>query len=61
LLVHLAANMDAGSKAVVGGVVLSPVTDLTLSGESWSTRAAADPYFTGPQATDLVRALSGRP
>jgi acetyl esterase/lipase len=56
LLVHLAANMDAGSKALVGGVVLSPVTDLTLSGESWSTRAAADPYFTGPQATDLVRA-----
>jgi epsilon-lactone hydrolase len=56
LLVHLAANMDAGSKALVGGVVLSPVTDLTLSGESWSTRTVADPYFTEPQATDLVRA-----
>jgi acetyl esterase/lipase len=56
LLVHLAANMDAGSKALVGGVVLSPVTDLSLSGESWSTRAVADPYFTQLQATDLVRA-----
>jgi acetyl esterase/lipase len=48
--------MDADSKALVGGVVFSPVTDLSLSAESWSTRAVADPYFTGPQATDLVRA-----
>jgi monoterpene epsilon-lactone hydrolase len=55
LLVHLAANSDAGSKALVGGVVLSPVTDLSLSGESWSTRAVADPYFTQLQATELVR------
>jgi acetyl esterase/lipase len=30
------------------------VTDLTLSGESWSTRALADPYFTRPQAAELV-------
>jgi len=54
LLVHLAANSDGASKALVGGVALSPVTDLSLSGESWSTRAAADPYFTKPQATELV-------
>jgi acetyl esterase/lipase len=31
------------------------VTDLSLSGKSWSTRAVADPYFTKPQATGLVR------
>jgi acetyl esterase/lipase len=55
LLVHLTANGGADSKALVGGVVLSPVTDLTLSGESWSTRAVADPYFNQLQATELVR------
>jgi acetyl esterase/lipase len=55
LLAHLAASSDGTSKALVGGVALSPVTDLSLSGESWSTRAAADPYFTKVQATELVR------
>src|SRR5471032_147054 len=54
LLVHLASNNDAYSKALVGGVALSPVTDLSLSGESWSTRADADPLFTQPQAAGLV-------
>ncbi|MCU1253247.1 MAG: esterase [Edaphobacter sp.] len=55
LLVRLATNSAAGSEALVGGVALSPVTDLALSGESWSTRAVADPYFTQPQAAELVR------
>jgi len=55
LLAHLAASSDGASKALVGGVALSPVTDLSLSGESWSTRAVADPYFTKVQATELVR------
>jgi len=40
----------------VGAVALSPVTDLTLSGQSWKTRAAADPYFIESQARELVRA-----
>jgi acetyl esterase/lipase len=40
----------------VGAVVLSPVTDLTLSGQSWQSRAAADPYFTQSQAAGLVKA-----
>jgi epsilon-lactone hydrolase len=35
-------------------LVLSPLTDLTLSGRSWETRAAADPYFTLSQAVSLV-------
>ena len=55
LLVSLAANRAFASEALVGGVALSPVTDLALSGESWSTRALADPYFTRPQAAELVR------
>jgi acetyl esterase/lipase len=40
----------------VGAVVLSPVTDLTLSGQSWQSRAADDPYFTQSQADGLVKA-----
>ena len=34
--------------------VLSPVTDLALTGESWRTRADADPYFTRNQVEGLV-------
>lgn len=37
-----------GGIAPVGAVVLSPVTDLTLAGASWVSRAEADPYFTRP-------------
>jgi len=43
----------------VGAVVLSPVTDLTLSGQSWQSRAAADPYFIQSQAAGLVKAYLG--
>jgi epsilon-lactone hydrolase len=45
----------SGDVIPVGAVALSPVTDLTLSGQSWSTRAAADPYFIESQARELVR------
>ena len=31
------------------------MTDLTLSGRSWSSRAAIDPFFIQPQAAELVR------
>jgi acetyl esterase/lipase len=55
LLAQLAASRDGASQALVGGVALSPMTDLSLSGESWSTRAVADPYFTKAQAAELVR------
>jgi len=55
LVVELASRGDANSKALVGGVALSPVTDLSFSGESWSTRARVDPFFTQPQAAELVR------
>jgi acetyl esterase/lipase len=56
LLVYLSANSPSGTVAPVGAVVLSPVTDLSLTGASWETRASADPYFTHPQAVELVRA-----
>ena len=47
---------DAASSNVtpVGIAVLSPVTDLTLSGATYDTRADADPYFTRPQVAELV-------
>src|SRR6266550_3458219 len=35
-----------GDLAPVGCVAISPVTDLALTGESYETRAEADPYFT---------------
>jgi len=37
-------------------VALSPVTDLTLSGASWTSRADADPYFTIAQAREQADA-----
>jgi acetyl esterase/lipase len=49
----------AGGVIPVGAVVLSPVTDLTLSGQSWQSRAAADPYFIQSQAAGLVKAYLG--
>ncbi|MBB5055413.1 acetyl esterase/lipase [Granulicella aggregans] len=55
LLVFAATSNEPGRRALVGGVALSPVTDLTLSGGSWSTRAVADPYFIQSQADELVR------
>jgi hypothetical protein len=39
----------------VGAVALSPVTDLALTGESFETRAEADPYFIRSQVVGLVR------
>jgi epsilon-lactone hydrolase len=41
--------------APVGATVLSPVTDLALTGKSFETRAEADPYFIKSQAAGLVR------
>ena len=55
LLIYLATSSASGKEALVGGVALSPVTDLAFSGASWSTRAVADPYFTQPQIAELVR------
>jgi monoterpene epsilon-lactone hydrolase len=45
--------------ALVGIAVLSPVTDLTLSGVTYDTRADADPFFTRPQVAELARSYLG--
>jgi acetyl esterase/lipase len=48
------ANADLGDLAPVGCVAISPVTDLGLTGETYQTRAEADPYFTKSQVAGLV-------
>ena len=50
----------AGAQAPVGAVAISPVTDLALSGESFETRAEADPYFTKPQVAGLIASYLGQ-
>ena len=47
------------SVTLVGVAVLSPVTDLTLSGATYETRADADPFFTRAQVAALVRSYLG--
>ena len=44
-----------GTATLVGAAALSPVTDLTLSGNTYETRADAEPYFTRDQVAELVR------
>jgi acetyl esterase/lipase len=44
---------------LVGVAVLSPVTDLTLSGATYESRADADPLFTRPQVAELVHSYLG--
>jgi monoterpene epsilon-lactone hydrolase len=55
----VAAKEVAAKATVVGAVALSPVTDLTLSGATYETRADADLYFTKPQVAELVHAYLG--
>jgi acetyl esterase/lipase len=55
-VINEAAGMTA---ALVGVVVLSPVTDLTLSGGSYETHAEADPLFTRAQVAVLVQRYLG--
>ena len=56
LALGLVATASAHAGRLVGAAVLSPVTDLTLSGESWISRADADPFFIRDQAEALVNA-----
>ncbi|MGI4828677.1 MAG: alpha/beta hydrolase fold domain-containing protein, partial [Janthinobacterium lividum] len=56
LLAYLAASDLPSGRALVGGVAISPVTDLSLSGETWLSRAEADPLFVKTQAAGLVHA-----
>ena len=57
---NLALGLASSSNVTLVGVaVVSPVTDLTLSGASYETRADADPLFTRPQVAELVHAYLG--
>jgi epsilon-lactone hydrolase len=56
-LVRFATEQKASHGGLpVAAVALAPVTDLTLGGASWETRADADPYFLRSQAVELVNA-----
>jgi epsilon-lactone hydrolase len=59
LLSTASAEASRDAVAPVGAVVFSPITDLALTGESFETRAGADPYFTKFQAAGLVRSYLG--
>jgi acetyl esterase/lipase len=59
LLSIASAQASKGGIAPVGAFAFSPVADLTLSGESFDSRAEADPYFTKSQAAGLVQSYLG--
>ena len=59
LLSITSAQAGPDGIAPVGAVALSPVTDLALTGESFETRADADPYFVKSQVAGLVRSYLG--
>ena len=60
VLASCVAGREVSAKAIlVGAAVLSPVTDLTLSGATYETRAEADPYFTRQQVAELVNSYLG--
>jgi acetyl esterase/lipase len=56
---RVAAKAVAVKAVLVGAVALSPVTDLTLSGATYDSRADADAYFTKPQVAELVASYLG--
>ena len=55
----VAARPTSNRITLVGTAAFSPVTDLTLSGASYETRAEADPFFTRRQVAELVRSYLG--
>ncbi|MCU9956564.1 alpha/beta hydrolase [Burkholderia sp. BKH01] len=56
---RVAADAVRADTTLAGVAALSPVTDLTLSGATYDTRADADPLFTRTQVSDLVHAYLG--
>jgi epsilon-lactone hydrolase len=51
---RIAGEAASTEATLVGVAVLSPVTDLSLSGATYETRAEADPLFTRPQVAALL-------
>jgi monoterpene epsilon-lactone hydrolase len=56
---RIAGEAVSTNATLVGVAVLSPVTDLTLSGATYETRADADPLFTRQQVAELVHSYLG--
>jgi acetyl esterase/lipase len=56
---RVAGHTDIADAIIVGVAVFSPVTDLTLSGNTYDTRAEADPLFTRAQVAALVHSYLG--
>jgi epsilon-lactone hydrolase len=56
---RVSATLVSAKATLVGVAALSPVTDLTLSGATYETRADADPLFTRAQVAELVRSYLG--
>ncbi len=56
---RVSAKAVSAKATLVGAAVVSPVTDLTLSGATYETRADADPLFTRPQVAEFVRSYLG--
>src|SRR6202000_2114854 len=56
---HIATSKPTATPVLIGVAVQSPVTDLTLSGETYETRADADPFFTRLQVREFVRSYLG--
>jgi monoterpene epsilon-lactone hydrolase len=60
VLVSIASAQNyQGGAAPVGAVAVSPVTDLALTGETYETRADADPFFIKSQVAGLVASYLG--
>ena len=59
LLSITSAQGYRGGIAPVGAVAISPVTDLALTGETYETRAEADPFFTKSQVAGLIASYLG--
>jgi epsilon-lactone hydrolase len=55
----LLALREAGLPGPAGGVCISPWVDLTCSGESYQTRAAADPIVRRAGVEEMARAYLG--
>jgi acetyl esterase/lipase len=55
----VAAKAVPAKALLVGVAAFSPVTDLTLSGATYETRADVDPYFTKQQVAGLVHSYLG--
>lgn len=56
---RLTGEAVSANATLAGIAVLSPVTDLTLTGASYDTRADADFFFTRPQVAELVHSYLG--